>query len=128
MVLFSDRQAHTKGCLFMKKMFKKSIAAVMAVASLAVSMTGISASAASYNGARCDSKVSGGLTYYRGVGYADGSTYKVVSGYINTSGGKVYASGGSTYMTTPWVASPATSGTGQFTMSYNNTVTLVLTY
>lgn len=38
-------KAYMKGCLFMKKMFKKSLAAVMAVASLAVGMTGISASA-----------------------------------------------------------------------------------
>lgn len=112
----------------MTNKFKKAIASLVAVASLSTCAIGISASADSYNGARCDSKVSGGLTYYCGVGYADGSTYKVVSGYINSSGGKVYASGSSTYMTTPWVASPATSGTGQFTMSYNNNVTLVVPY
>lgn len=36
-----------KGCLFMKKMFKKSLATVMAVASLATGMVGMSASAVS---------------------------------------------------------------------------------
>lgn len=107
---------------------KKAIASVMAVASLSTCAIGISASADSYNGATCESTVIGGITHYRGVGYADGDTYKVISGYINSSGGKVYASGSSTYMTTTWVASPATTGTGEFTISYNNSVTFVIPY
>lgn len=113
----------------MKNTLKKVMASVMAVASLAVGMTGISASAAdSYFGAYCDSKVSGGLTYYRGVGYADGETFRVISGYINISGGTVYATGGSTWMATPWVAGPATSGTGEFTMSNASGVTFPAPY
>lgn len=104
----------------MTNKFKKAIASLMAVASLSTCAISISASADSYNTVKCESKVSGGLTYYRGAGYADGSTYKVISGYINTSGGRVSASGSSKCMTTPWVASPATSGTGEFTISYGN--------
>ncbi len=100
----------------------------MAFASLSTCAIGISASADSYNGAYSDNTVIGGITHYCGVGYADGSTYTVVSGYINSSGGKVYASGSSTYMTTPWVASPATTGTGQFTIAYNNNVTFAISY
>ncbi len=112
----------------MKNALKKVMASVMAVASLAVGMTGISASAASSFNARCGSTVIGGLTYYRGEGSADGTNFKVVSGYINTSGGRVYASGSSTWMTTPWVAGPATSGTGEFTMSNASGVTFPAPY
>lgn len=112
----------------MKNTFKKVMASIMAVASLTVGTTGISASAESYCGAECESMVSGGLTYYRGVGSADGDQFRVVSGYINTSGGRVAASGSSTWMATPWVAAPATSGTGQFTMAYSDGVTFTVNY
>ena len=107
----------------MKNTLKKVMASVMAVASLAVGMTGISASAAGYCGAGPGSEVIDGLTYYYGYGYADGSTIKVKSGYINTSGGRVYATGSSTYKETPHVAAPATSGTGVFTFAYSTGVT-----
>ena len=105
----------------MKKSFKNVMASLMAVVSLAV-VTGIGTCAAnSFNGAKCSSKVIYGITNYRGEGYADGSTFKVVSGYMNTSGGKVYASGSTTWKETSFVPSPATSGCGEFTMSFNNT-------
>lgn len=117
----------------MKNTFKKIMASVMAIASLTVGMTGISVSAAitdesAWYDVYCDSQVSGGLTYYRGVAMADGENYKVISGYINSSGGKVYASGNKYQMTTPWVASPATSGTGQFTLRYKNDYSIDISY
>lgn len=64
-------------------------------------------------------KTEGGYSYYQGVGVADGSTFKVISGYMSTSGGSVYAIGDDKYKCTGWVHSYASGGTGQFTFSFN---------
>jgi len=122
-----------KEVIFMTGKIKKAIASIMAVASLSTCAIGISVSAvitdeSAWYDVYCENQVSGGLTYYRGFAMADGDNYKVISGYINSSGGKVYASGSKYQMTTPWVASPATSGTGQFTLRYKNDYTVDISY
>lgn len=61
-----------------------------------------------------------GNTSYRGVGVADGSTYKVVSGYITTTSGNVYASGNTKHKITGWVSANASGGNGQFTFSHTS--------
>lgn len=84
-----------KGCLFMKNMFKKSLAAVMAVASLAVGMVGMSASA--YGGS--GTFIVNGVSVIRGID----CTRTVVSAYTECNAqscSRVYVSITGTYAST----------------------------
>ncbi len=57
----------------------------------------------------------GGRQGYTGYGVTDGVRAAVISGYINSSSGKLYASGNYCQKTTTWVDCYASSGSGMFT-------------
>ncbi len=101
-------------------MKKKSIISAIFAACLAVSALGSLSANAAY---QCySSRVPrNGRTGYIGTGVTWGTNQITVSsGFMNTSSGKVYATGGAYQKNTPWVDAYATSGHGQFTFRNNN--------
>lgn len=81
-------KAYMKGRLSMKNMFKRSLAAVMAVASLAVGMVGMSANAASSNDyAALDGARDGGYVYLSLYNKTKDARYGQLSCYVYTREG-----------------------------------------
>ena len=67
----------------------------------------------------CKTKTENNYLWYQGYSVADGDTFKVISGYLSTTSGNVYASGDKKGKSTPWVHSYASGGSGQFTFTFN---------
>ncbi len=101
-------------------MKKKSIISAILASCLAVSALG-SISANAYYQCYSSRVTRNGRTGYIGTGVTWGTNQLTVySGYMNTTSGKVYATGNAYQKNTPWVDAYATSGHGQFTFRNNN--------
>ncbi len=100
-------------------MKKKSIISAILASCLAVSALG-SISANAYYQCYSSRVTRNGRTGYIGTGVSSGAPVTVNSGYMNTSSGKVYASGNAYQKNTPWVDAYATSGHGAFTFYNSN--------
>ncbi len=107
-------------------MKKKTIISAILASCMAFSAVGaITANAGFWEqygyDAYCSRQYRSGRLGYVGYGVADGSRATVISGYMNSSSGKLYASGNRRQKTTPWVDSYASSGDGMFTFFRSET-------